>query len=465
MVSMRSSNEPQGERTKYLLDEDAIPRSWYNIQADLHAPAPPVLHPGTGQPVGPADLAPLFPMELIKQEVSQERYIDIPEEIMSVYRLWRPTPLYRAHRLEKALDTPAHIFYKYEGTSPVGSHKPNTAVAQAYYNKAEGVKRIATETGAGQWGSAMAMAAQMFGLECQVYMVKVSYFQKPYRRSIMEVFGARVIPSPSPETNSGRAILEEDPESTGSLGIAISEAVEDAATRDDTKYSLGSVLNHVLMHQTVIGQEAQKQMEMAQAYPDVVIGCVGGGSNFSGLAFPFLADKLTGKAPNLKVLAVEPTACPSLTRGVYAFDYGDTAKMAPIVKMYTLGHSFVPQSIHAGGLRYHGMAPLVSHLVEGGFIDAVAYPQNPVFEAALRFSRAEAIVPAPESAHAIKAAIDEALRCKESGESKNILFNLSGHGFFDLGAYDRYLSGELEDFEYPVDAVQAALAGLPSIAS
>src|SRR4051794_21193403 len=420
---MTSTSDPRvlGEQTKYLLGEQDIPRAWYNIQADLHAPAPPVIHPGTGQPIGPADLAPLFPMEIIKQEVSQERYIDIPEEILSVYRLWRPTPLYRAHRLERALDTPARIFYKYEGTSPVGSHKPNTAVAQAYYNKAEGVKRIATETGAGQWGSAMAMAAQMFGLECQVYMVKVSYFQKPYRRSIMEVFGARVIPSPSPETNAGRGILEQDPESTGSLGIAISEAVEDAAMRDDTKYSLGSVLNHVLMHQTVIGQEAHKQMEMADAYPDVVIGCVGGGSNFSGLSFPFLADKLSGKSPNLKVLAVEPAACPSLTKGVYAFDFGDTAQMTPLVKMHTLGHSFVPQSIHAGGLRYHGMAPLVSHLVEGGFIEAVAYPQNPVFEAAVQFARTEAIVPAPESAHAIKATIDEALRCKEAGESKTIL--------------------------------------------
>src|SRR5438552_993300 len=367
----KANTDLAGERTKYLLDENDIPRSWYNIQADLHAPAPPVLHPGTGQPIGPADLAPLFPMELIKQEVSQERYIPIPEEVLAVYKLWRPTPLYRAHRLEKALDTPARIFYKYEGTSPVGSHKPNTAVAQAYYNMAEGVKRLATETGAGQWGSALAMATQMFGLKCQVYMVKVSYFQKPYRRSIMEVFGARVIPSPSPETNAGRAILAEDPESTGSLGIAISEAVEDAALRDDTKYSLGSVLNHVLMHQTVIGQEAQKQMEMADAYPDIVIGCFGGGSNFSGLALPFVADKIKGKSPNMRVIAVEPSACPTLTKGIYAYDYGDTAKLAPMVKMHTLGHGFVPQPIHAGGLRYHGAAPLVSHLVKGGFIEAV----------------------------------------------------------------------------------------------
>ena len=458
------NKELSGERTKYLLDEESIPRSWYNIQADLHTPTPAVLHPGTGQPIGPADLAPLFPMEIIKQEVSQERNINIPKEVLDVYRLWRPTPLYRAHRLEKALDTPARIFYKYEGASPVGSHKPNTAVAQAFYNKAEGVKRLSTETGAGQWGSALAMATQMFGLECQVYMVKVSYFQKPYRRSLMEVFGARVIASPSPETNSGRAILEQDPESPGSLGIAISEAVEDAAMREDTKYSLGSVLNHVLMHQTVLGQEAQQQMEMADAYPDVVIACVGGGSNFAGLTFPFIGDKLTGKAPNLRVIAVEPAACPSLTKGVYAYDFGDTAMMTPLVKMHTLGHGFIPQAIHAGGLRYHGVAPLVSHLYEGGYIEAVAYPQNPVFQAAIEFARSEGIVPAPESAHAIRATIDEALRCKEAGETRNILFNLSGHGFFDLTAYDRYLSGQLEDYEYPIDEVQAALAGLPSIA-
>ncbi|HUS14453.1 MAG TPA: TrpB-like pyridoxal phosphate-dependent enzyme [Chloroflexia bacterium] len=453
------------DRTKYLLDESAMPRAWYNIQADLPTPLPAVLHPGTGQPVGPPDLAPLFPMELILQEVSQERYIDIPAEVQAVYRLWRPTPLYRAARLEQALDTPARIFYKYEGTSPVGSHKPNTAVPQAFYNKAAGVKRLATETGAGQWGSAMAMAAQMFDLECQVYMVRVSYEQKPYRRSLMQAYGARVIPSPSPETNAGRGILQQDPESSGSLGIAISEAVEDAAMRDDTKYSLGSVLNHVLMHQTVIGQEAQQQMEMADAYPDVVIGCVGGGSNFAGLALPFVADKLAGRAPDLRILAVEPAACPSLTRGVYAYDFGDTAGMAPMVKMHTLGHGFMPQAIHAGGLRYHGMAPVISHLYEAGLLEAVAYPQTPVFAAAIQFTRSEGLVPAPESAHAILAAINEALRCKESGEAKTILFNLSGHGFFDLGAYDRYLAGALEDYEYPVDAVQAALASLPSVAS
>jgi tryptophan synthase beta chain len=463
---LRQNTDLPGERTKFLLDEEQIPRRWYNIQADLPTPLPPVLHPGTSQPIGPADLLPLFPLEIIKQEVSQERYIDIPDEVLEIFRMYRPTPLYRAHRLEKALDTPARIFYKYEGVSPVGSHKANTAIPQAYYSKMEGVKRLATETGAGQWGSALAMATQMFGLECQVYMVKVSYFQKPYRRSLMELFGARVIPSPSPETNAGRHILEADPESTGSLGIAISEAVEDAATREDTKYSLGSVLNHVLMHQTVIGQEAKAQMEMAGYYPDVVIGCVGGGSNFGGAALPFVGDKITGKAPtNLRIVAVEPAACPTLTKGVYAFDYGDTAMMAPIVKMYTLGHGFVPKPIHAGGLRYHGAAPIISHLLNGGYIEAVAYPQNPVFEAAVKFARSEGIVPAPESAHAIRAAIDEALRCKESGEAKTIFFNLSGHGHFDLTAYDSYLSGDLEDYEYPIDEVQAALANLPTVAS
>ena len=457
--------EPSGERTKYLLDESQIPTRWYNIQADLHAPAPPVLHPGTGQPIGPADLAPLFPMEIIMQEVSQEKYIDIPEEVLEVYKLYRATPLYRARRLERTLDTPARIFYKYEGVSPVGSHKANTALAQAYYSKQEGVKRLSTETGAGQWGSALAMATSMFGLECQVYMVRVSYYQKPYRRSLMNVFGARVVASPSNETDAGRGILAQDPESPGSLGIAISEAVEDAAKRDDTKYSLGSVLNHVLMHQTVIGQEAKAQMEMAGHYPDVVIGCVGGGSNFSGLAFPFVGDKLTGAASNVRIVAVEPTACPSLTRGKYAYDFGDTAMMTPLVKMHTLGHTFIPQAIHAGGLRYHGVAPLVSHLYEGGYIEAVAYPQNAVFDAAVQFARAEGIVPAPESAHAIRAAVDEAQRCKEAGEAKTILFNLSGHGFFDLAAYDRYFEGSLEDYEYPVDAVEAALASLPTVAS
>jgi tryptophan synthase beta chain len=457
--------EPGGERTKYMLEESQIPERWYNIQADLNTPAPAVLHPGTHRPVGPDDLAPLFPMEIIMQEVSQERYVDIPEEVRDIYKLYRATPLYRAHRLERALDTPARIFYKYEGVSPVGSHKANTALAQAYYSKKEGVKRLSTETGAGQWGSALAMATSMFGLECQVYMVRVSYFQKPYRRSLMHIFGARVIPSPSNETDAGRGILAMDQESPGSLGIAISEAVEDAAKRDDTKYSLGSVLNHVLMHQTVIGQEAKAQMEMAGHYPDVVIGCVGGGSNFAGIAFPFAGDKLTGAAPNLRIVAVEPAACPSLTQGRYAYDFGDTAMMTPLVKMHTLGHTFIPQQIHAGGLRYHGVAPLISHLYDGGQIEAVAYKQNTVFDAAVQFARAEGIVAAPESSHAIRAAIDEALRCKEAGEAKTILFNLSGHGFFDMGAYDRYFEGSLEDYEYPVDEVEAALASLPTVAS
>jgi tryptophan synthase beta chain len=438
-----------------------MPNAWYNLAADLPVPPPPVLHPGTGQPVGPADLAPLFPMEIIKQEVTTERFVAIPEEVQAVYRLWRPTPLYRAHRLEQRLGTPARIFYKYEGTSPAGSHKPNTAVPQAYYNKQEGVTRLATETGAGQWGSALAMACAFFGLELKVYMVKVSYFQKPYRRALMEAWGAACVPSPSTDTAAGRTILEEDPESTGSLGIAISEAVEDAATRDDTKYSLGSVLNHVLMHQTVIGQEAQLQFEDADAYPDVIYGCVGGGSNFAGLTFPFVRDKLQGR--DVRIVAVEPAACPTLTRGVYAYDFGDTAMMTPLVKMHTLGHNFVPAGIHAGGLRYHGMAPLVSLLKEQGLIDAVAYPQNPVFEAAVTFGRTEGILPAPESAHAIKGAIDEALRCKESGESKTILIGLSGHGNFDMSAYDAYLAGELEDIELPEANIQAAMAALPRV--
>jgi tryptophan synthase beta chain len=464
-AKLRANTDLPGDRTKYVLDEDRIPRRWYNIQADLPQPLPAVLHPGTGQPIGPADLAPLFPMEIIKQEVSQDRYVDIPSEVVEVFRLFRPTPLYRARRLEKALDTPARIYYKYEGVSPVGSHKANTAIPQAFYSKAEGVKRLATETGAGQWGSALAMATQFYGMECQVYMVKVSYEQKPYRRILMELFGARVTPSPSNETHAGRAILEQDPESTGSLGIAISEAVEDAATRDDTKYSLGSVLNHVLMHQTIIGQEALAQMEMAGHYPDVVIGCVGGGSNFGGMTLPFVGDKLTGKVPNLRVVAVEPLACPTLTRGVYAYDFGDTAMMTPLVKMHTLGHGFVPRPIHAGGLRYHGAAPIISHLLELGQIEAIALPQNSVFEAAVTFARSEGIVPAPESAHAIRAAMDEALAAKQAGEERTILFNLSGHGHFDLTAYDRYLHGDLEDYEYPADEVEAALASLPTVAS
>lgn len=449
-------------QTEFVLTQNDMPKRWYNVQADLPTPLPPVLHPVTLQPVGPGDLSPIFPMGLILQEVSQERYIDIPQEVQEIYKLWRPTPLKRAARLEKELGTPAKIFYKYEGTSPVGSHKPNTAVAQAYYNKIEGTKKLVTETGAGQWGSALAMACNFFGLECQVYMVKVSYEQKPYRRSIMRLFGARVTASPSNETNAGRAILAQDPNSTGSLGIAISEAVEAAVTGQNSKYSLGSVLNHVLMHQTVIGEECLKQMDMAGVYPDVVIGCVGGGSNFGGIALPFLRHNLKdGKKTRL--VAVEPTACPSITKGVYAYDYGDTAKIAPIVKMYTLGHTFVPSGIHAGGLRYHGMAPLISLLAKEGFVTTVAYPQIPVFQAAAQFTRAEGIVPAPESAHAVRAAIDEALDAKAKGESRVILFNLSGHGHFDLAGYDAFLDGKLQDYAYPEEKVREAMAELPKV--
>jgi tryptophan synthase beta chain len=451
------------EITKFNLSESDIPTHWYNIAADLKQPPPPPLHPGTHQPIGPADLAPLFPMELIKQEVSQERFIEIPDEVREVYKIWRPTPLIRARRLEKALDTPAHIYFKYEGTSPVGSHKPNTAVAQAYYNKQEGVKRLTTETGAGQWGTALAMACNFFGMELKIYMVKVSYEQKPYRRSMMKLYGADVVASPSPDTNAGRQILAATPDNPGSLGIAISEAVEDAATRDDTKYSLGSVLNHVLMHQTVIGQESMKQMEMAGEYPDVVIGCAGGGSNYAGMAFPFMREKLSG-AKNTKFIAVEPEACPSLTKGEYRYDFGDTAGMTPLVKMYTLGHTFIPEGIHAGGLRYHGMANLICELYDQKLMEAKAYHQNAVFEAAIQFARTEAIVPAPESAHAIKAAIDEALACKASGEAKVILFNLSGHGYFDMSAYDNYLAGNLKDFAYPAEKVAEAMKQVPVLA-
>ncbi|HXU87920.1 MAG TPA: TrpB-like pyridoxal phosphate-dependent enzyme [Methylomirabilota bacterium] len=450
-------------RTKFLLDEKDLPTKWYNIQADFKTPAPPVLHPGTGQPIGPQDLAPLFPMELIKQEVSQERWIEIPEEIRDVLRLWRPSPLYRARRLEKALQTSAHIYYKYEGVSPAGSHKPNTAIAQAYYNKKEKVTRIATETGAGQWGSALAMACAFFGLQCKVYMVKVSYQQKPYRRIMMETWGAQVVPSPSPDTQAGKKVLEQDPNSPGSLGIAISEAVEDAATRDDTKYSLGSVLNHVLMHQTVIGQETKKQLEKADDEADIVIGCAGGGSNFAGLSFPFAADKLTGRNKKVRIIAVEPSACPSLTKGTYAYDFGDTVGLTPLVKMHTLGHGFVPAPLHAGGLRYHGMAPLVCKLYEERVIEAVAVPQVATFQAAVQFARSEGIIPAPESAHAIRVAIDEALRSKNEGKRKTIVFNLSGHGHFDLGAYEAYLAGKLQDYEYPAEKIAEALRGVPQV--
>jgi tryptophan synthase beta chain len=452
-----------GDEIKYQLSEDRIPEHWYNILADAPAAATPGLHPGTHEPLGPDDLAPLFPLDLIMQEVSTERYIEIPEQVRTLYRQYRPTPLFRARLLERALDTPAHIYYKYEGVSPAGSHKLNTALAQAYYNKKAGMRRLATETGAGQWGSAVSMACSFFDLECTVYMVRASYDQKPYRRVLMETYGATVLSSPTDLTHAGRSIRDENPDTSGSLGIAISEAVEDAATHDDTNYSLGSVLNHVLMHQTVIGQEAKEQMAMAGEYPDVVIGCVGGGSNFAGLAYPFLQDKLTGGKEGLRALAVEPAACPTLTRGRYAFDFGDTAGLAPIVKMYTLGHTFVPAAIHAGGLRYHGDAPTLSALYDQKIIEAVAYTQVPVFEAAQLFARTEMILPAPESAHAIKAAIDLANQAKESGQAPVILFNLSGHGHFDLSAYDAFHTGTLESFELPQEEIDEAMALLPVI--
>lgn len=436
--------------TKIDLSEKDMPVSWYNINADLPAPLSPPLNPGTNEPIGPDDLSVIFPMELIGQEMSPERWIPIPEPVRDIYRLYRPTPLIRAHRLEKALGTPAKIFYKYEGVSPSGSHKPNTAIAQAYYNKEAGIKRLSTETGAGQWGSALSFACNAFGLECMVYMVKVSYEQKPYRRSMMEVWGANVASSPSNLTDFGRKILAEDPNSLGSLGIAISEAVEDAATKDDTNYTLGSVLNHVLLHQTVIGQEAKKQMNSIDEYPDIIIGCCGGGSNLAGISYPFLADKFAGK--ELRVIAAEPKACPTLTAGEYKYDFGDTAGMTPLVQMYTLGHEFVPAGIHAGGLRYHGDSPQISLLYHEGIIEAVAYHQNEVFKVAVEFAKSEGIIPAPEAAHAIKSVFDEANKCKETGESKTILFNLSGHGNFDLSAYDQYLSGDLEDYDYEKEA-------------
>ena len=450
-------------QTRFLLNESDLPKFWYNVMADSPLPPTPVLRPDTLEPVTPDFLSVLFPMELIMQEISTERYIEIPEEVREIYKLYRPTPLIRAHRLEKALDTPAHIYYKYEGSSPAGSHKPNTAIAQAYYNKKAGTKSLTTETGAGQWGSALALACSFFDLDLEVYMVKISYQQKPYRRIMMETYGSQVFASPTDRTNYGRSVLKADPNSPGSLGIAISEAVEVAATSGGKKkYGLGSVLNHVLMHQTVIGEESLKQMDLANEYPDVVIGCVGGGSNFAGIAYPFLRENLkNGKRTRL--VAVEPTATPSLTKGVYAFDYGDTAKMAPIVKMHTLGHGFVPPSIHAGGLRYHGMAPSLSAFFNAGLIDAVAVKQKPTFEAAIQFARTEGIIPAPESAHAIRAAIDEALDAKKKGEKRVILFNLSGHGHFDLSAYEAFLNGKLEDYEYPAEAVQTAMAELPKV--
>lgn len=448
---------------KYQLEESQIPTSWYNITADFHNPPSPPLHPGTGQPAGPDDLSPLFPMGIIAQEMAQDRYIDIPEPVQEAYKLYRATPLFRAHKLEEALQTSAHIYYKYEGVSPAGSHKVNTAIAQAYYNAEEGVKRIATETGAGQWGSALAYACQQFGIELKVYMVKVSFEQKPYRKALMNVYGASVVSSPSMETAAGRQVLEADPDTTGSLGISISEAVEDAASRDDTKYALGSVLNHVLLHQTVIGEEARLQMEMAGEGPDVVIGCVGGGSNYAGLAFPFMRDKLT-TGSSVRFVAAEPASCPTLTKGTYAYDFGDMVGLTPLMKMDTLGHTFVPPAIHAGGLRYHGMAPLISQLHQEGHIEAVAHGQISVFDAAVQFARAEGILPAPESAHAIRSAIDEALAAKEAGDERVILFNLSGHGFLDLGSYERYFADELEDYDYPADQIEAALKGLPVVA-
>ena len=447
---------------KYVLDETRIPKCWYNLAADLPKPLPPVLHPGTLKPIGPDDLAPLFPMSLILQEVSTEREIEIPEPVRQIYKQWRPTPLYRARRLEKALQTPAKIYYKYEGVSPAGSHKPNTAVAQAFFNKEAGVKRLATETGAGQWGSALAYAGALFGLEVQVFMVRVSYDQKPYRRALMETYGARCIPSPSTETQSGKAILAKRADHPGSLGIAISEAVEVAAQRDDTKYSLGSVLNHVLLHQTVVGQEAMAQMEMAGDYPDVIVGCTGGGSNFAGIAFPFLGAQLRG-GKKLRIVAVEPAACPSLTRGRYAFDFGDTAHLTPLVNMHTLGSTFTPPGFHAGGLRYHGMAPMVSHIKQLGLIEAVAYHQSKCFDAGVQFARTEGIVPAPEANHAVQGAIDEAIRCREEGKSRTILFNLCGHGHFDMQAYIEYFAGNLKDVEYDESELAMALAGLPSV--
>jgi tryptophan synthase beta chain len=448
-------------QVKYLLDESELPQQWYNVLADLPSPPPPPLHPGTREPVGPDDLAPLFPAALIGQEVSAERYIPIPEDVRDVYRLWRPTPLLRARRLEKELGTPARIYYKYEGGSPAGSHKPNTAVPQAYYNAAEGVTRLVTETGAGQWGSALAFASSVFGLQCEVWQVRASYDQKPYRRLLMETYGATVHPSPSDLTQSGQAVLAAHPKSPGSLGIAISEAVEVAGADPSARYALGSVLNHVLLHQTVIGEEAIKQLAQAGEVPDLIIGCTGGGSNFSGLVFPFLREKLAGRM-NPVLRAVEPAACPSFTRGVYAYDFGDTAGFTPLLKMHTLGHDFIPDPIHAGGLRYHGMSPLLSHMYELGLFEAVAKPQSECFAAGLRFARAEGIVPAPEPTHALASCIEEALRCKQTGEQKVILTALCGHGLLDLSAYESFLAGQVTDFELPAQSLQDALGSLPA---
>ena len=444
---------------RVFLNASEMPTAWYNLQADLPKPVPPPLHPGTLQPVGPQDLAPIFAMELIKQEVSQERWIEIPQEVRDVYALWRPTPLVRATRLEKALKTPARIYYKDESVSPAGSHKPNTAVPQVYYNKQEGIHRLTTETGAGQWGSALSFSCKMFDVKCKVFMVRVSYDQKPYRRSMMQVWGGEVTASPSKETNAGRQILAADPDCPGSLGIAISEAVEAAVAREDTKYTLGSVLNHVMLHQTVIGLEAEKQFKLVDDYPDVVFGCVGGGSNFAGLTFPFIRHKIAGK--DIRFVACEPHSCPSMSRGQYRYDFGDTTKLTPLVKMFTLGHSFMPASIHAGGLRYHGMAPMVSLAAELGLIEPAAFHQTECFEAAQLFACTEGTIPAPETSHAIRGAINEALRYKETGEEKCILFNFSGHGICDLAAYDKFLGGHLEDYAYPQEKIEEALAELP----
>ena len=450
-------------QTKILLDEEQMPRQWYNVQADLPSPLDPPLHPQTKKPISPDDLKAIFPMELIKQEVTTQRTIDIPADVQDVLRLWRPSPLYRAHRLEKYLKTPAKIYYKWEGVSPAGSHKPNTAIPQAYYNMKAGVERIATETGAGQWGSALAFATMLYGLQCTIYMVRSSYTQKPYRKSMMQAWGAECIPSPSTKTKCGQAMLAKDPDTPGSLGMAISEAVEDAASHSNTNYALGSVLNHVCLHQTVIGQECREQLAMVDEYPDVVIGCVGGGSNFAGIAFPFAGDKLTGKHKDVDLIGVEPASCPTLTKGLYTYDLADEAGYTPLLKMFTLGHDFVPPSIHAGGLRYHGDSPIVSRLVHDGVMRAVSYHQTEVFDAAQTFARTEGIIIAPETSHAVKGAIDEALKCKKSGEKKTILFNCSGHGNFDMSAYDAYYAGKLVDYEYPDELIKESLARIPKV--
>jgi tryptophan synthase beta chain len=450
-------------QTKILLDEEQMPKKWYNIQADLPSPLDPPLHPQTKKPIGPDDLAAIFPMELIKQEVTTQRSIDIPADVQEVLRLWRPSPLYRAHRLEKHLKTPAKIYYKWEGVSPAGSHKPNTSVPQAYYNMKQGVERLATETGAGQWGSALAFATMLYGLKCTIYMVRSSYTQKPYRKSMMHVWGAECIPSPSTKTKSGQAMLAKDPDTPGSLGMAISEAVEDAASHSNTNYSLGSVLNHVCLHQTVMGLEAREQLAIVDDYPDVVIGCVGGGSNFAGISFPFAGDKLTGKHRDTDIIGVEPASCPTLTKGLYTYDLADEAGYTPLLKMFTLGHDFVPPSIHAGGLRYHGDSPIVSRLVHDGVMRGISYHQSEVFDAAQTFARTEGIIVAPETSHAVKGAIDEALKCKQSGEKKTILFNCSGHGNFDMSAYDAYYAGTLVDYEYPDELIRESIARIPKV--